>query len=205
VTWSANSAAADAGSKTPDLGKPGGQDRRRVTMEKKKSMRLSQNFSFGKVTLNLPEKAGLGPLFPKLSPKTNRVLGKAPISLFFVCAVLVSCQAQKAVPREEDRRIEGDQTGETGIDVLRRYAREISLTNPVITALEEYYLNNDIYPSSTDNAVLEMTGVVSNQAGKEFTYVWFGTHYALYYRLPEGTFLFYWSEDKSWEITDVVP
>jgi hypothetical protein len=34
--------------------------------------RLSQNFSFGKATLDLGEKAGLKPLFPRACPKTVR-------------------------------------------------------------------------------------------------------------------------------------
>jgi hypothetical protein len=34
-------------------------------------LRLSQNFSFGKATLDLWEKAGLGPLFQEVLPKTK--------------------------------------------------------------------------------------------------------------------------------------
>jgi hypothetical protein len=35
-------------------------------------LRLSQNFRFGKAILNLGEKAGLKPLFPRACPKTVR-------------------------------------------------------------------------------------------------------------------------------------
>jgi hypothetical protein len=40
-----------------------------MTIKLQKQQRLSQNFSFGKATLNLYEKAGFRPLFRKLFPK----------------------------------------------------------------------------------------------------------------------------------------
>ncbi|MDR0708193.1 MAG: hypothetical protein LBF60_10055 [Treponema sp.] len=40
-------------------------------------LRLSQNFSFGKATLDVAGKSGLQTAFSKAFPKTNRVLGKA--------------------------------------------------------------------------------------------------------------------------------
>jgi hypothetical protein len=43
-------------------------------------MSLSQNFSFGKATLDLAGKSGLQAAFSKAIPKTNRVLGMALIS-----------------------------------------------------------------------------------------------------------------------------
>jgi hypothetical protein len=42
-------------------------------------LRFSQNFSFGKTTLDLGEKAGFRPLFPKLFSKLSRVLEGLPI------------------------------------------------------------------------------------------------------------------------------
>jgi hypothetical protein len=46
---------------------------------KKTQVRQSQNFSFGIATLDLEEKLGFRPVFPKASPKTNRVLGLAQV------------------------------------------------------------------------------------------------------------------------------
>jgi hypothetical protein len=48
-------------------------------MKKSCKVRLSQNFSFGKATLNLEGKSGLFAAFSKAILKTNRVLGMAQV------------------------------------------------------------------------------------------------------------------------------
>ena len=47
-------------------------------------MRLSQNFSFWESYLRFNGKNGYKPIFPRAFLKTNRVLGKAQISLTFI-------------------------------------------------------------------------------------------------------------------------
>jgi hypothetical protein len=61
------------------------------TMGKCSRMRLSQNFSFGKATLDLRGKNGLLAAFSKALPKTNRVLGKARTILVIPALLLFSC------------------------------------------------------------------------------------------------------------------
>jgi hypothetical protein len=46
-------------------------------------VRLSQNFSFGKATLDLEGKNGYFAVFSKAFPETNRVSGKAHFNVFF--------------------------------------------------------------------------------------------------------------------------
>jgi hypothetical protein len=58
-----------------------------ILNKKQTGLRLSQNFSFGKVTLDLEGESGLLAAFSKAFPKTNRLLGKA--RLFVLSPVLI--------------------------------------------------------------------------------------------------------------------
>jgi hypothetical protein len=53
-------------------------------LQGKNRLRFSQNISFGKTTLDLGGKSGLQTAFSKAIPKTNRVLGKARLSVDFL-------------------------------------------------------------------------------------------------------------------------
>jgi cell division protein FtsL len=149
--------------------------------------------------------------------KTLKILGAIFVFLLLVFSCICIVQQNNDIQKMENKlaRMENENTQYSNrinhdiiiMDELLRkiYANEISLADTLITKLEDYYSQNNKYPNPEGFIYADLEKEIANKSEKIFYYTWLDWHYLLIYELPNGTGLIYFSETKSWTITENLP